>query len=134
MHHARLPSRLLRRFVALVLLFPMIGCGTATDAEPPDEAENASPDCTKVTPPSFASLEAGAFSHCVGCHSSALTGTARSGSPDRVNFDNYADARAASQLAYIEVKRRAMPYPNGDGITNTERNRLYEWVLCGTPP
>lgn len=134
MHHARLPSRFRRPFVALVLLVPIVGCAGATDAPPPDEVENTSPDCTQVTPPTFASLEAGTFSHCVGCHSSTLTGAARSGSPDRVNFDDYADAKAASQLAYVEVKRRAMPYPNGEGITNAERNRLYEWVLCGTPP
>lgn len=90
-------------------------------------------DCKTITVPSFEVVQAGLFTHCVHCHSAANVGEARNGAPDDVNFDTYASAKAAVLLAFPMVKQRYMP-PDGQCVTNAERNRFYEWAVCGTPP
>lgn len=91
-------------------------------------------DCSSVAVPTFSELSSGVFLHCVVCHSSSLSGAARNGSPPNVNFDKYDTAKAMASYADQEVRGHVMPYPKGAGITDTERNQLYEWAECGTPP
>jgi uncharacterized membrane protein len=92
-------------------------------------------DCSSVTVPTFSELSSGVFSHCVVCHASSLSGEkARNGSPDTVNFDTYDAAKAMASYADQAVRGHIMPYPNGVGITDADRNQLYEWAECGTPP
>jgi uncharacterized membrane protein len=129
--HRRLVRLLTVAWIGGALL---VGCGDDGPAPTPDEMENPQPDCTKITPPTYEQLLQGTLSHCVVCHSSTLTGDARNGAPDGVNFDSYDAAKLVVQQAYGMVKGHYMPYPDGKGITNAERNRFYEWALCGTPP
>jgi uncharacterized membrane protein len=90
-------------------------------------------NCEGVTPPSFAELQSGFLCHCTGCHSSQVTGGKRGGAPSTINYDIYEEAKVAGPLGVANVKQRLMPYPDGKGPTNAERNLFYEWALCGMP-
>ncbi|HEX7671186.1 MAG TPA: hypothetical protein VF395_16445 [Polyangiaceae bacterium] len=107
------------------------------DAQPVDNVPEFAGDCASLkSVPTFREARAGVFSHCVGCHSSSLSGDARQMAPATINFDTYESAKNSLVLARPVqiVKGRYMPPPRGEGITNTDRNQLYEWARCGSPP
>jgi uncharacterized membrane protein len=60
-------------------------------------------------------------------------GDPRHGAPPGVNFDTYEDFLLFADTASFLVKQHAMPYPDGEGVTEEERRELYAWVECGTP-
>jgi uncharacterized membrane protein len=107
----------------------------ASNSQPIDTVPEFNGDCaTLKRVPTFSEAQAGIFSHCVGCHSSSLSGDARHGAAAGVDLDTYDAAKTALPLAIPMVKQHLMPYPKGEGVTNSDRNQLYEWGLCGTPP
>lgn len=147
---AVVPRRVLARmpYVGAELLFLasamgsvfLVACssgeGEGTEQAPVDNVPEFSGagDCASLkSVPTFSEAQVGIFSHCVVCHSSSLSGAARHDALATVNFDTYDAAVSALQLALPAVKGRTMPPPRGEGITNTDRNQLYEWALCGTP-
>lgn len=119
--------------ICLVSMSAMFGCGS-----PPPPAQDVPEfdgDCTKVTAvPSYAEVASSFFTtFCVECHSSTKVGAARNGATDGIDFDSYDHAAAAALPGVAMVKGRRMPFPDGAGPTNAERNLFYEWALCGTP-
>jgi uncharacterized membrane protein len=83
--------------------------------------------------PTFAALQAGILPICLGCHSEQVTGDARNGAPELVNFDTYEQFANAAEMASYLVKNRLMPYPSGEGPTEEQRTELYDWAECGKP-
>jgi uncharacterized membrane protein len=75
-----------------------------------------------------------AFTTCIACHSSKLSGTARKEAPVDINFDVYESAKAHAEKAVSEVHSGAMP-PADSKLTLAEpaKDELYLWGLCGTP-
>jgi uncharacterized membrane protein len=57
----------------------------------------------------------------------------RHGAPPGVNFDTYDDFVQFGDTAAFLVKQHAMPYPDGTGVTEEQRQELYAWVACGKP-
>jgi hypothetical protein len=90
-------------------------------------------DCKKITPPSYSEVASSFFTYCVGCHSAAKAGNDRNGAPSGLDFDTYDHAIVGALPGVAMVKQRKMPYPDGVGPTDAERNLFYEWALCGTP-
>jgi uncharacterized membrane protein len=131
----------IRRFLSVGFLAcaGVSACSDDGSAEPHEEVvEDVAEfdgDCTKIPPPpGYAVVASEFFVHCVGCHSSTLPEGARPGAPIAVNFDTYESAKAAALLGAATVKQRLMPYPDGSGLTNVQRNLFYAWAICGTPP
>jgi uncharacterized membrane protein len=92
-------------------------------------------DCATIQPvPTFEDLQQGILQICVRCHSAQVSGDARNGAPDFVNFDTYEEAKAVADTASFLVKNRAMPFPDGEGPTEPQRRQLYAWAACGTLP
>ncbi len=71
---------------------------------------------------------------CTTCHSKILTGDARYGAPEGLDFNTY-DQVAASQDRIVEQAAlgEPPPMPPAGGTTDAERDRLVEWVACGAP-
>lgn len=107
-------------FLALVSL---MGFGCSNDPAP----DNV--DCSG-TPPSFEQVTA--LSKCTSCHDSSKTGSARMAAPPDINFDTAAAAEAHANKAVSEVVKGDMPPRNsGVTLTDTEKQQLYEWAMCG---
>jgi uncharacterized membrane protein len=72
--------------------------------------------------------------YCTGCHSSTLTGSARSGAPAGYNFDTLEGIRLRAQAidetaaAGPSAVNTYMP-PNG-GPSEEERRKLGQWLAC----
>ncbi len=112
--------------LALLLSAPLLpACDSGDDEGGPNV------DCSTVTVPKFA--EVTAFAKCTACHSSTLTGTARSAAPEGINYDTYAAARANAPTAMSEVYEGAMPLPGSPPLTDAEKDQIYNWASCDTP-
>lgn len=130
----------MRRLHVPALLLLLAGCGggdvNSDNAALVEEEEELPPvvDCSKISPvPKFGQV--GAFQVCTMCHSSAKTGNQRNGAPDGVNFNQYESASAYANQAAIEVNVGAMP-PEGSNLSLTvvQKNTLFDWAMCGSPP
>jgi hypothetical protein len=94
--------------------------------------DGPSADCKAGAIPSF--TEVAVFAKCLGCHSTRVTGDERAEAPPDVNFDDYASAVAMAERAAQYVFRGIMPpVTAGVAVTDTEKQQLYLWALCGTP-
>jgi uncharacterized membrane protein len=96
-----------------------------------EEEEGPNVDCGAVTVPKFSEITA--WSKCTSCHSSTLTGAARAGAPDGINYDNYADARTHAQKGMEEVYEGEMPLPGSPQLSEAEKQQIYNWASCDTP-
>lgn len=105
--------------VAVPLL--LIGCGEDVPAI----------DCDTTDVPAYA--EVSIWPSCTNCHASTLTGADRMGAPEGVDYDTYEAAVANADAAVEEVAEGKMPYPDGSGVSEEEKQSLYAWVECGTP-
>jgi len=90
-------------------------------------------DCATGAVPTFTALKAGAFTKCVTCHASTVSGPGRVDAPASINFDTYAAAKAEAKEAASEVNGGAMPPKNWPVLTEEEKTAIYRWALCGTP-
>lgn len=74
------------------------------------------------------------FAKCRTCHSSTLSGDARSNATVGVDFDVYESARTQAVLAQRYVSLGLMPPPERNTpATDAEKAGLDEWIACGTP-
>jgi hypothetical protein len=110
------------------------GAGTdAGNAAGTGGDDGPSADCEAGTIPSFADVAI--FAKCLGCHSTEVTGDARNEAPPDVNFDDYASAVGMAERAAQYVFHGIMPPVTTDiTVTDPEKEQLYLWALCGTPP
>jgi len=106
-----------------VLIGGSMGCGS-------DDDDHDDPDvsCTG-TIPTYAEVDA--FDKCTTCHSSSLTGTARSSAPVDANFDTAAGAEAHDDEIAHEVSEGAMPPPASNiTLTAAEEEEILKWAVC----
>jgi cytochrome c5 len=78
-------------------------------------------------------------SYCLPCHSASVTGTARQGAPQDVNFDTLEDVRAFKEV----IDSHAAAGPNGTHTlmppssrvqpSQDDRIKLGQWLACGAP-
>lgn len=66
---------------------------------------------------------------CLSCHSTALTGSARNGSPADSNFDDFAWVRGEPAEIYGRVKDGSMP--PGTGLPAPDQEKVRIWLACG---
>jgi len=100
----------------------LIGCGSDDDDGDPQVS------CAG-TIPTYAEVEA--FGKCTTCHSSALTGPARSSAPADVNFDTEAGAESHDDEIAHQVTEGAMPPPASNiTLTASEKDELLKWAVC----
>lgn len=102
------------------------GCG--------GESEGVAPtvDCSQVTASSYASLTI--WPLCTDCHAASKTGKAREDAPVGVNFDSYAAATAQAASAAAQVNAGLMPPRDEVQPSAEQKQALYAWAACGTPP
>lgn len=81
---------------------------------------------------------------CTGCHSSALAEDARQGAPQAVDFDTYALYKPFERLVYeravteahaiaVDPDAAASPMPPAGLVPAADRERLAQWIACGSP-
>jgi uncharacterized membrane protein len=68
--------------------------------------------------------------YCVPCHSTALSGAARSGAPSGIDYDTYDAAVANAVSGNSEIQSGGMP-PSGNGPTAEEKRLFQLWVDTG---
>ena len=77
--------------------------------------------------------------HCLSCHSASVTGAAREGAPQGVDFDTpeavrhqaaSIDAHTAAGPAAVNT---AMPPASRSAPSMDERVKLGQWLACGAP-
>ncbi len=88
-------------------------------------------DCATPAVPTYAMVNAFRLS-CTTCHSSTLVGASRFGAPQTVNFDTYAAALPHAEEAARRVFAGDMPRTGT--VSAGDKQDLYRWALCGTPP
>lgn len=69
--------------------------------------------------------------HCLECHSSSVTGTARNGAPPTVDFDQLQQIRI--RLQAIDFRRHDMPPADRSRPSIDDQQKLSEWLACGAP-
>lgn len=107
--------------LALGLALAAAGCG----ADLPDV------DCATPAVPTYAMVSAFTLS-CNTCHASTLRGAARFGAPPGIDFDTHEAAVVHAEDAARQVFSGAMP-PTAE-LAASDKEVLYRWSLCGTPP
>lgn len=117
----------MKRIAMLMFVLCLGACGS--------DEEDALPtvDCkSDAAVPTYSQVEA--FTTCTACHSSTLSAANRKEAPADINFDTYEGAKAHAQKAVSEVFGGAMP-PADSKLTISEsaKDNLYRWGLCGTP-
>ncbi len=134
-------SPLLRRAAVLTcaaLALAPLGCG---DDDDDDDGDDDTVECpsggTQLTEQNFG--RAFLNSYCTRCHSSTLSGAARNGAPEGLNWDQLAVVRAntgrmndAAGANADDSVNREMP-PNDPRPSDAERRQLAEWLACGAP-
>lgn len=71
--------------------------------------------------------------YCSGCHSAALSGSARHGAPDGMNFDFASDALAFRVDMVLHAANDGAKMPPGVSVPREERSLFREWLKCGAP-
>jgi hypothetical protein len=110
--------------------------GDGDDDEHEDVGTPTGATCPSTDPPTYENFGRDFLeSYCTGCHSSALSGTARKGAPPDHNFDTHAgvieyaehiDGVAASGPEATNTTMPLLaPMPSLE-----ERERLGEWLAC----
>jgi hypothetical protein len=87
-------------------------------------------DCAPPVP-TYGMVHAFSLS-CTSCHASTLTGASRFGAPAHVNFDTFAAAQPHAENAARRVFAGEMPRTGS--LSAADKQDLYRWALCGTPP
>jgi uncharacterized membrane protein len=121
-------------FGALVAAVALLPACSSNDGDKPDSP--AAPAATCPPPekvPTFADLQRGILPICLECHSVTVMGDARHGAPPGMNFDTYSELSIVADTAVYLVQNRMMPYPDGAGPTEEQRQELYDWAACGKP-
>jgi hypothetical protein len=115
------------RLAAIVLVLGA-GCGGGDDGFGMGVPEV---DCS-LPIPSFSQVEA--FPHtCNQCHTVLIADDdPRRDAPPGMNFDVYDSAVDNAERSAITVNEGTMPLSGG--IIFSEKQDLYLWALCGTPP
>ena len=80
---------------------------------------------------------------CTGCHSSHLGAGARQDAPEDVNFDTHANFKPRERQVYeravleahafVQDPDKGSPMPPAGLPTEAERQRLAQWIACGSP-
>ena len=68
---------------------------------------------------------------CAPCHASGLSGAARFGAPEGVNFDTLDGVRQSADAAIAAIGRGDMP--PGGGLAAADADALVAWLACGAP-
>jgi hypothetical protein len=121
-------ARTLGIALGTVLGLLAFGCGSSSNS---DGGDQPTVDCSKDTPAAFSTITA--FDTCTTCHSSTLTGAARSGAPSGLDFDTFAVAKANASEAVSELEEGGMPPSGSPKPSAAEKQALYVWAECGTP-
>ena len=100
-----------------------VGCG--------DDSSTGGSDCSTVK--GYAELSS-AFSKCLNCHSTTLTGAARNAAPVGTDYDTYDLAKPHAQKINDRVTDGTMPQPGFPQLQGTEKEDLLAWSSCGAPP
>jgi uncharacterized membrane protein len=128
------------RILAALLALSSAACSDGASGAPRSAQDAGAPlvskrDCSTLEPvPTFEDLQRGILQICHRCHSAQVSGAARNGAPDGVNFDTYEEFKVFADTASFLVEKRVMPFPDGGGPTEAQRRELYAWAACGTPP
>jgi uncharacterized membrane protein len=119
------------------------GCGKESEPEPePHHHEGGAsgatcPQSGGPTEQTFgrAFLE----SYCLSCHGASVTGPARGGAPEDMNFDTLEEVREHAEhmdthaAAGPSATNTDMPPSSSPQPTQEERRKLGEWLACGAP-
>lgn len=88
-------------------------------------------DCADGTELTWADAGPVFAEHCADCHSSTLSGDARQGATEGVDFDTPDAARSPAFLAWSQIWTGAMP--EGDAMEDVDALLLWEWLSCDGP-
>lgn len=119
-----------RPLLFVLSLFSLATVSCADDGGGAEAGELPEVDCAAAPVPKFSEMSA-VWAKCTSCHSSTLTGPARSGAPVGYDYDVYASAKAEATEAAAEVFAGTMPI--GTTMTDAEKDQLYRRAQCGTP-
>lgn len=129
-HPLATPSTVIKALLAAMAITLSIS-SVACSSSDSNTNNSTAIDCSKGTTPKFSELTG--LSKCTSCHSTALSGAARSDSPIDVNFDKYSEAKLSAHDALSELEEGAMPPEGEPKLTAEEADAIKRWASCGTP-
>lgn len=124
--------KLARAFVLVLSMSPLTLAACSDDGEGSEAGAVPEVDCAATPAPKYSEM-ATVWAKCTNCHATSLVGAAaRSSAPEGYNYDNADVAKATIEEAMFEVAEGSMPL--GGSMTEAEKDQLYRWGQCGTPP
>jgi uncharacterized membrane protein len=141
---ARFPWRLFPLTALALLCLGHGGCEEDKDAHAHDhshEGRASGATCPEEGGPTARDFgRAFLESYCLSCHSASVTGPARGGAPEEVNFDSLEEVRRQAETidthcaAGPSASNSAMPPSSSPHQpTQEERLKLGQWLACGAP-
>lgn len=120
-----------------ILASAVVACSTSNSTNTRGPSGASCPTGSTLTYDNFGKLFMA--NYCVECHTSSLSGSARRGAPSDHNFDTL-EAIRATEAAHIDTSAAAGPRHANTAMPPTEprpslaeRQKLGEWLACGTP-
>jgi len=119
--------------LTLALAFTAAGCSDSVFGDP---TQSQCPDGSTITWTNFG--QKFMSDYCTRCHDSKLTGSARQGAPSFHDFDTVFGVRAVhdhideTTASGPASTNTSMP-PDGAKPTLEDRQKLGEWIACGSP-
>ena len=122
----------LRFLLLATLLSPLAltGCDGGGD-DGGDDGPNI--DCNESAAPGYSTMSA-VWAKCTTCHATDKMGAARGGAPEGYNYDTPEAAKAEAEEAQEQVFNGVMPPAGQPQLTEAEKDMLYRWASCDTPP
>ena len=114
--------------IALLLSLALVACGAS---EPPPNKCEIPPSYEKDLRPELVEAK------CIQCHSENLSGLARGGAPEELNFDRY-DLLESVRREFVDAITSGREPPRSAGVelevNEEERALVVLWQSCGYLP
>ena len=111
------------------MLWILLACGGDSSS---DSAGDEPVDCAEVT--NWTTVGAPfIYTWCTPCHSATLTGDARQGAPEGVDFATLEDVQAYADRIEARALSGTPTMPPAGGPTDEDLAAVADWFTCGLP-
>lgn len=115
-------------------LLPVLGFVLSSCDRREESSEDPPSSCEAPESPTWDNFARGyVTTWCTGCHSKSLTGDARQGAPEVLNFDLWSEVHAARVRVAARATGESPDMPPLGGTNPEDVLLLARWIECGAP-
>lgn len=116
---------MLRTAIVTAVLLLAVACGDKLDAVQETECAQDQAEVTYE-----GQVKAILDEHCTSCHSSSVSGNARSGAPSGVDLDTYQSLLPLAEQANTRIQNETMP-PGSNKVPASQKSVFMCWIDQG---